>query len=144
MANLEDNKDKEELVTHYGSCHCGLIQWEAIASPHLTVWDCNCSICRMKGNVHFIIPASRFKLLSDPSLLSTYTFNTHQAKHKFCKKCGVQSFYHPRSNPDGIGLQIYSVKPGTIKSIETKTFDGQRWEQTYQNIGNVISKHSKL
>lgn len=25
------------------------------------------------------------------------------AKHTFCKTCGVQSFYTPRSNPDGFG-----------------------------------------
>lgn len=35
--------------------------------------------------------------------LTTYTFNTHAAKHTFCKTCGVQSFYTPRSNPDGYG-----------------------------------------
>ncbi|PIO61116.1 hypothetical protein TELCIR_17369, partial [Teladorsagia circumcincta] len=34
--------------------------------------------------------------------LTTYTFNTHRAKHKFCSICGVQSFYVPRSNPDSI------------------------------------------
>lgn len=36
--------------------------------------------------------------------LTTYTFNTHVAKHTFCKTCGVQSFYTPRSNPDGYGM----------------------------------------
>lgn len=35
--------------------------------------------------------------------ITTYTFNTHQAKHTFCKTCGVQCFYQPRSNPDGYG-----------------------------------------
>lgn len=35
--------------------------------------------------------------------LTTYTFNTHVAQHTFCKTCGVQSFYTPRSNPDGYG-----------------------------------------
>ena len=35
--------------------------------------------------------------------LTTYTFNTHAAKHTFCKICGVQSFYTPRSNPNGYG-----------------------------------------
>lgn len=35
--------------------------------------------------------------------VTTYTFNTHTAKHMFCKICGVQSFYTPRSNPDGFG-----------------------------------------
>ena len=36
--------------------------------------------------------------------LTTYTFNTGKAKHTFCSICGVQSFYTPRSNPDGRGM----------------------------------------
>lgn len=99
--------DKEKLVTHKGGCHCGLIKWEAIATENVTVWLCNCSICRPKANDHIIIPKSRFKLLSDKSLLTLYTFNTHKAKHWFCKKCGVQSFYEPRSNPDGVCTCVY-------------------------------------
>eukprot|EP00483_Globobulimina_turgida_P005189 UN05199 len=138
------NVDSTELVTHYGSCHCGLIQWEAIASPNLIAWDCDCSICRQKGNLHIIIPASRFKLLSDPNLLTIYTFNTHKAQHKFCKKCGVQSFYHPRSNPDGIGIQLYSIKRGTISNIEIKKFGGQNWERAYEELQKEIGAHSKL
>lgn len=35
--------------------------------------------------------------------ITTYTFNTHKAQHTFCKRCGVQSFYTPRSNPGGFG-----------------------------------------
>lgn len=35
--------------------------------------------------------------------ITTYTFNTHKAQHTFCKRCGVQSFYSPRSNPGGFG-----------------------------------------
>ncbi|KAI4294750.1 hypothetical protein MLD38_040921 [Melastoma candidum] len=36
--------------------------------------------------------------------ITTYTFNTHTAKHTFCKVCGITSFYKPRSNPDGIAV----------------------------------------
>ena len=41
--------------------------------------------------------------------LTTYTYNTHTAKHKFCKICGVQSFYQPRSNPSGYGTYVCLV-----------------------------------
>ena len=49
------------------------------------------------------MPASCFMIVQGEDQLSTYTFNTHQAKHTFCKICGVQSFYIPRSNQDGVG-----------------------------------------
>ena len=32
--------------------------------------------------------------------LTEYRFNTMKAVHPFCKTCGVQSFYQPRSNAD--------------------------------------------
>ena len=59
-----------------------------------------------KSNLHFVVPGYKFKILKGKELLTTYTFNTHQAKHLFCKLCGVQSFYIPRSNPDGYGRYL--------------------------------------
>ena len=78
-------------------------------------------------------------IIQDPSCLTTYTFNTHIAKHKFCKFCGVQSFYHPRSNPDGIGIKVYCVKkePKTIVSIKYKTFDGDNWENSIVDNSDI-------
>ena len=64
----------------------------------------SCSICDKKQNKHFIVPKSSLTLLSGEQHLTTYVFNTMQAKHMFCKVCGVQSFYQPRSNPDGWGI----------------------------------------
>ena len=53
----------------------------------------SCSICVMKQNHHFIVPDHNFQLISGSDMLTTYTFNTGAAKHTFCKRCGVQSFY---------------------------------------------------
>ncbi|XP_047235299.1 centromere protein V isoform X1 [Girardinichthys multiradiatus] len=92
-----------DLVTHLGGCHCGAVRFEVWSSPDLHVFHCNCSICTKKQNHHFIVPKSRFTLLQGVDNLTTYTFNTHVAKHTFCRTCGVQSFYTPRSNPDGYG-----------------------------------------
>ena len=41
--------------------------------------------------------------------LTTYTFGSHKAKLTFCRTCGVQSFYTPRSNPDGYGTFVSSL-----------------------------------
>jgi len=51
--------------------------------------------------LHLIVTADRFKLTSGSEALTTYSFNTHVAKHFFCSTCGVKSFYIPRSHPDG-------------------------------------------
>ncbi len=72
----------------------------------VNAWDCNCSVCKMKADVYTIIPAGRFHLVKGADELTVYQFGTMTAVHKFCRICGVQSFYHPRSNPDGIAIAI--------------------------------------
>ena len=101
------NTASPELVAHRGGCHCGAVRFEVDAPARLLVHDCNCSICAMSGFQHLIVPGSRFRLLAGADALTEYTFNTGVARHLFCRRCGVKSFYEPRSNPDG-----YSVNAG--------------------------------
>ncbi|XP_069163918.1 centromere protein V isoform X2 [Procambarus clarkii] len=103
----------------------------------------SCSICVKKQNKHFIVPSSCFKLLQGHDSLTTYTFNTHTAKHTFCSTCGVQSFYVPRSNPDGYGIAPHCLDEGTVKSIRYETFDGRSWEEHMKK--NIhIANYSKI
>merc|ERR1719309_293953 len=120
------------VVEHVGSCHCGAVKWRVMAPSDLTVIDCTCSICTMKQNHHFIVPESNFQLLSGETNLTTYRFNTRQARHTFCSTCGVQSFYRPRSNPDGMGVAPHCITSKTVTSITTVKFDGQNWEQSFE------------
>jgi hypothetical protein len=111
------------LVTHRGGCHCGRIAFEVEAPTRLTVSDCNCSICRMSGYQHLIVPAARFRLLKGADSLTEYRFNTGVARHLFCRHCGVKSFYVPRSNPDGYSVNARCLDPATIEHIEVEPFD---------------------
>ena len=118
----------EALVTHRGGCHCGAVAFEVEAPAHLVVSECNCSICRMTGFLHLIVPRARFSLLRGAEALSEYRFNTGTARHLFCRRCGVKSFYVPRSNPDGYSVNVRCLDPGTIKTVTVTPFDGQNWE----------------
>ncbi|KAG8175664.1 hypothetical protein JTE90_029122, partial [Oedothorax gibbosus] len=89
-----------------------------------------CSICIKKQIKGFIVLDEDFKLLTGADNLTEYTFNTKQAKHWFCKTCGVQSFYKPRSNPDSISVMICCVDSDTIQDVEVTDFDGQNWEDS--------------
>ena len=93
-----------ERVVYSGGCHCRAVTFALRAPEHLVVWECDCSICKMKKNFHFIIPERDFKLLSGANVLQEYRFNTKTAIHLFCSVCGVQSYYSPRSNPDGYAI----------------------------------------
>ena len=129
------------MVKYFGGCHCRAVTFEVEAPEDLVVFKCNCSICHIKQNHHFIVPQSNFTLLSGQSSLTEYRFNTRVAVHLFCSVCGVESFYRPRSNPDGIGVNIYSVDTSPSHSIKFESFDGQNWESQMQS--SDISKYSK-
>ena len=118
------------LVTHRGGCHCGAVQFEVEAPARLVVQDCNCSICRMSGYWHLIVPAARFRLLQGEAALQRYTFNTGTARHLFCRSCGIKSFYVPRSNPDGFSVNARCLGEATIEAIVVEPFDGREWEQS--------------
>ena len=123
-----------DLVTHTGSCHCGAVRYEVDAPADLEVSECNCSICSRSGYLHLIVPRSRFRLLSGEDNLTTYTFDTHEAKHKFCKTCGIKSFYIPRSHPDGISVNARCIEEGTIKLMQVEFFDGKNWEANIDKL----------
>ena len=114
-------------MLYKGGCHCGAVAFEVDAPEDITAQDCNCSICSRSGFLHLIVPKSKFKLLRGADQITTYTFNTGVAQHTFCKVCGVKSFYTPRSNPDGIDVNVrcLDVAPKTLK---IEPIDGQNWE----------------
>jgi hypothetical protein len=118
-------------VVHRGGCHCGRVRFEVDAPATLEAIECNCSICRMTGFLHLIVPAQRFRLLSGEDALTDYTFNTGVAKHRFCRHCGIKSFYIPRSHPDGVDVNVHCLDPGSVTSIAVAAFDdGDRDAQT--------------
>ena len=115
-------------MRYQGSCHCGAVKFEVEAPKVLEADRCNCSICVKSGfNVHLIIPNSKFKLTDGEAHLSTYTYNTGVAKHRFCKTCGCKPFYIPRSNPDGVDVNINCLDT-QAEQINITNFDGQNWE----------------
>ncbi len=125
------------MITHQGGCHCGAIAFEVDAPADVTVQDCNCSLCRMTGFLHLIVPALRFRLLRGQEALTSYTFNTGTARHLFCKYCGVKSFYVPRSNPDGFSVNLRCVDQATFSSVTVEPFDGQNWEANGESLRHL-------
>lgn len=206
------------MKTLSGQCHCGAVKFLVRADAHLVAWDCNCSICSIKRNIHFVVPSEQFTLLplvpaeervnfddalaaahaspypahwgrppqmqtrdlvplpggygkgsgtlakwiqegldadeaasaagveaSEHGAITTYTYNTHTAKHTFCSLCGVCSFYCPRSNPAGVGITLSCLVPaakggapgsaGDTSTFEVRIFDGQNWEDYIEGSG---------
>ena len=123
-----------QTVIHYGGCHCGDVRFEIDAPAEIEVIDCNCSLCRMTAYEHWIVPAAQFRLLTDPSALTDYRFNTGTARHLFCQRCGIKSFYVPRSHPDGYSVNLRCVTPGSFRVANRRPFDGSNWEASIGSI----------
>ena len=128
------------MVIHSGGCHCGRVRFEVEAPAVIEATLCNCSICSMTAYLHLIVPKSRFRLMQGGDELITYTFNTGVAQHRFCRVCGIKSFYVPRSNPDGISVNVRCLDPATIESVRVTTFDGRNWEAHADELTHLSSE----
>ena len=131
-------------------CHCGIVSGRfKYKKGDIIAWDCNCSDCFMRKNVHVVVPERNFTVTMDvPFEEATilYQWGTKTAVRRFCKTCGVLPWYRPRSNPDGVGITIYCVDwtdGGTIEepNIEVRLYDGVNWEESIKT--SAITKQSK-
>lgn len=120
-------------ILYEGGCHCGAVRFR-VKVKSFGALDCNCSICTKKGFLHLIVPASDFELLRGADFLTVYQFNTQQARHTFCRHCGVHSFYYPRSHPDGVDVNLRCLDGNVLEDFVIKPFDGQNWEANIAQI----------
>jgi hypothetical protein len=88
-------------------------------------------MCSRTGFKHLIVPAGQFRLVAGAEVLTTYTFNTHTAKHLFCPVCGVKPFYIPRSHPDGFSVNANCIDSATVEGTIETAVDGRNWEAHY-------------
>lgn len=122
-----------ERVEIEGGCHCGDVRFR-VATAVLEALDCNCTICTKKGFLHLIVPREDFTLLRGEDALTTYTFNTHVAKHTFCRRCGMHPFYTPRSHPQMVDVNVRCLDGEWPRRFVIKPFDGQNWEESVDAI----------
>lgn len=121
--------DGEAKISMTGGCHCGGVRFRVRAARDQPVVRCTCSICRMTAYLHLIVPAADFVLERGAELLTEYRFGTRTARHLFCRICGVKSFYHPRSHPDGVSVNARCLDPGQHRPAREIPFDGANWEE---------------
>ena len=116
-----------------GGCHCGAVRFTAVLpGPPVPALDCNCSVCRITGFVHVMVPHQDFALVCGRNALSSYRFGTGTAEHLFCRTCGVKSFYQPRSHPDAWSVNARCLDAPVELAVEQ--FDGAQWEQAAERL----------
>lgn len=109
-----------------GRCHCGAVRFtvkllEGLSAPR----RCNCSLCRMRGAVVVSALLDDLHFTAGEETLSLYQFNTKQARHYFCSKCGIYTHHQRRSNPTQLSVNVAcleDVSPFDFKTIPV--YDG--------------------
>lgn len=119
-----------QTVICAGGCHCGGVRFRAKVAAMAQILDCNCSICSATGYLHLIVRHQDFTLLRGADVLTAYRFGSKQAEHLFCSRCGIKSFYQPRSHPESWSVNLNCLDDRSGLTCHIRPFDGQNWEQS--------------
>jgi hypothetical protein len=113
-------------MTIRGSCHCGNVAYSLKAEPPREAMECNCSICRRKGYLHWFVDPAAFTLDTPREALAAYTFGKRLIRHQFCRTCGCAPFIE--GTPPGGGKPVVSVNLRCtdldLPALTIKPFDG--------------------
>ena len=113
-------------MNHQGSCHCGRIRFE-VAGVIDSALACNCSICQRRGSLLWFVPRGALRLLTPEENASTYLFNKHVIKHRFCPTCGMHP-YGEAPGPSGVdmaAINIRCIEGIDLQAVPVTHFDGR-------------------
>ena len=113
------------MQTYQGSCHCGAIKFSFEAEPIATGTRCNCSFCAKRGAMMHLLPKTEFKVDAQEGALNFYQFGKKQAKHYFCKTCGIHTFSETARRPGQHIVNLGCVEGVDTFALETTVFDGK-------------------
>jgi hypothetical protein len=80
----------------------------------------------MRGAVAVSAGLKDIEITSGEEALTLYQFNTMEAKHYFCSKCGIYTHHQRRSNPNQYGVNaacLEGISP--FDFAEVPVTDGQ-------------------
>jgi hypothetical protein len=81
--------------------------------------------------LHLPVYPADFMLLKGRDALTVYAFGTGVAQHPFCRSCGMQAFYVPRSNPDRLSVNARCLDDIDVAALRpSRHFDGRHWEES--------------
>jgi hypothetical protein len=113
-------------MNYKGSCHCGRITFEVEGTLEGAV-SCNCSICQRKGALMWFVPRDQLRLLTPEKDASTYLFNKHAIKHRFCAVCGIHPYGEgtDRKGNRTAAVNIRCLEGIALEQIPLTHYDGR-------------------
>lgn len=113
-------------MIYTGSCHCGKVAFE-VEGDITGALACNCSMCRRRGSLLMFVGRDKLRLTTPDDALSTYTFNKHVIKHRFCANCGIHPFGEG-TDPKGNAIAAVNIRclDGVdLDAIPVQHYDGR-------------------
>ena len=113
-------------MDYKGSCHCGKVAFE-VSGEIGTVMSCNCSICQRKGALMWFVPREQLRLLTPDDNASTYLFNKHVIRHRFCPTCGMHPYGEGKDAKGNAmaAINIRCIEGIALGPIPVTHFDGR-------------------
>lgn len=107
-----------------GACHCGAVKFE-VETALEGAGRCNCSLCRRRGALMSpMFEAHRLTILAGEDALTLYQFNTHVAKHYFCKHCGIYPFHQTRKDAARWRVNLGCLEGVDVYALPASVADG--------------------
>lgn len=113
-------------MKYNGSCHCGDVAFE-VEGELKEALACNCSMCSRRGSLLWFVPRGQMRVLTAEEDVSTYTFNKHAIRHRFCPTCGIHVFGEakdPKGNPTA-AINIRCLEGIDLDAVPVRHFDGR-------------------
>jgi hypothetical protein len=108
-----------------GSCHCGQIRFEVEGTPDVAM-ECNCSHCSRKGYLLWFVPRTQLTLECAEDAMSTYTFNKHAIRHRFCPRCGCAPLgFGKNRDTEMAAVNVRCLEGIELESVPRKAIDGR-------------------
>jgi hypothetical protein len=107
---------------HTLSCHCGAIRLEVTAELD-ELMECNCSTCGRHGFLHWKVPLSAVRLLSESRMMSTYLWRDTTG-HQFCPICGT-GMIRPGYPGDRVSVNARCIEGVDVFTLKIRRYDGR-------------------
>ncbi len=114
-------------MKYKASCHCGNVAFEVEGEIEEAA-ACNCSMCQRRGSLLWFVPRGAVNLLTHDAAASTYLFNKHVIKHRFCAICGIHT-HGEGTAPNGdeiTAVNIRCIENINLDAIPLHHYDGRK------------------
>ena len=108
------------------TCHCKNVRLDIKMKTLQKIEKCNCSMCSRKFAAYFFVDVDKLSLANGQDSLAEYNFHSKQARHFFCRICGVHTHHLMRVDPTKYAVNLACLTDVKIEDYsEIKYWNGR-------------------